>query len=113
MISNPILESIMTKIKSMPASEWMSPTGKQLWRLAHKHAPPELHSLVIRELQGKAVFPKPTRCDENGNPLYCFEEVTEFFGKTPEEGRQAFDEMIADDPGQLDYIHHGETFAIQ
>lgn len=40
------------------------------------------------------------------------EEVAAFFGKTPEEGKKAFEEMIADDPDALDGLYHGETYLI-
>ncbi len=104
---NPIFASIMTKIKSMPESEYDSPTGKQLFRLAHKYAPSELNERVIQEAQEVGLFPRPSHCDENGELLYSLEEIAEFFRKTQEQAQQAFNEMIADHPDALDYIHTG------
>jgi hypothetical protein len=110
---SPIFTSIMTKIKSLPESEYDSPTGKQLFRLAHRHAPPAFNNFAIRKAQAEGCFPKPTRCDENGETVYFLEEIAEFFGKTQEEAQQAFNEMIADDPTALDFVHQGATHVIQ
>ena len=110
---SPIFESIMQKIKSLPESEYDTPTGKQLFRLAHKYAPPEFNDFVIQQAQAEGLFPKPTRCDAEGNPLYSIEEIAEFFQQTPEQAQQAFNEMIAADPDVLDHIHQGASHAIQ
>lgn len=112
MLSNPIFDAVMSKIKSMPESEWTTPTGRQLWRLASKHTPPELQKRFIEGAQKEGLFPKPTRCDENGDPLYCLEEISDFFGMTREEGRKAYNEMLEADPDICEGLHQRATYAI-
>jgi hypothetical protein len=106
---SPIFESIMQKLKSLPESEYDSPTGMQLFRLAHKYAPPEFNDHVVQQAQAEGLFPKPTHCDAEGNPLYSIEEIAGFFQQTPEQAQQALNEMIADDPDVLYHIHNGTT----
>jgi hypothetical protein len=113
MLSNPIFDSVMTKIKSMPESEWTSPTGKQLWRLAAKHTPPELNRMFIEGAQKEGLFPKPTHCDGNGDALYSLDEIAKFFGQTPEEAQAAYNEMLAADPDICDGIHSGPIYTLQ
>ena len=110
---NPIFDSIMTKIKSMPESEWTSPTGKHLWRLASKHTPPELQKRFIQGAQQEGLFPKPTRCDENGDALYSLEEISDFFGLTREEGAKAYKEMLETEPDICEGVHQGAVYGIQ
>jgi len=91
---SPIFESIMAKIKTIPESEWDTPAAKRLFQLAHKHAPEEFNAMVVREAQAEGMFPKPTHVDAEGNPIYCVEELAEFFGQTPEEAKEAFQKFL-------------------
>lgn len=113
MYFSPIFESIMQQVKAIPEDQWDTSRANRLFRLLHKYAPPEFNKLVIHQAQKEGLFPKPTHCDENGEPIYNLEEFAAHFGKTPEEAQQALQEMLADDPDQADYLYNGPVYQLQ
>jgi hypothetical protein len=110
---SPIFRSLIAKIRSMPKSEWDTKSGCRLFALAMKHAPAEFNDQFIKGAMEEGLFPKPTRCDENGEPLYCLEEVSDFFGMSREEGRKAYNEMLEAEPDICEGLHQGAVYVIQ
>lgn len=113
MTFNPIFEGIMKKIKSMPEDEWETTHGRRLFALAMKHAPQEFSDMVIRGAMEEGLFPKPTHCDADGNPLYNLNELAAHFGQTPEEAQAAMEEMLAFMPEQRDLLYEGPVHRMQ
>ena len=107
MYFSPIFGSLMDKINSMTPEEYNSKAGCRLFALAMKHAPAEFNDMFIKGAMEQGLFPKPTHCDDNGNPLYSFEELTTFFGQTPEEGQKALNEMLEFMPDMKDELYQG------
>lgn len=71
-----------------------------------------LSQLVGRQAQAEGIFPMPTHCDDDGNPLYSIEELAAYFGKTPEEAQQALEKMLAKEPELADCLHPGTAHRI-
>lgn len=113
MVMSPVFISIMEKIRAMSNEEMQAPHGRKLFSLALKYAPPELNDMFIKGAMEEGLFPKPTHCDVDGNPLYCLEEIAAHFGQSVEDAQQAFDEMLEFMPEQRDLLHDGPVYRMQ
>lgn len=109
---SPAFSAIMNKLATMPEAELDSDQANWLFRLAHKHAPAEFISLVVKQAQAEGMFPVPTHCDDDGNPLYNLDELATYFGKTPEEAQDALQKMLAAEPELADCLHTGTAHRI-
>ncbi|MBV5326522.1 MAG: hypothetical protein JZU65_02615 [Chlorobium sp.] len=113
MYTSPIFKSILVQVRSLSEAEYDTQRGRKLFTLLQKHTPDDFIHNAIKSAKAERLFPEATHCDEAGNPLYCLEEIAEFFGQTPEEAKQALQEMLAEMPSEVAGIYSGQTFRIQ